>query len=107
MSDYGGALQEQLDVFGPDYDPEHKNHVYWAAKKYQDILDTNIDEWIEAEATIAKANRELSWRRVPQSQARDLLTALGITPEDTDDVIGVDGEPKWMPGDPDDGPILR
>ena len=26
--------------------------------------------------------------------------------EGTDEIIGVDGEPKWMPGDPDDGPIL-
>ena len=31
-----------------------------------------------------------------------IATHLGVG----DDIIGDDGEPKWMPGDPDDGPIV-
>ncbi len=40
--------------------------------------------------------------------AQDVVNvALGGTTEaDEGDVIGADGEPKWMPGDPDDGPIV-
>ena len=51
-----------------------------AARKYANLLNIDIDEWIEAEAQIAKANGELTWNRVHQSQARNLLlAALGVT----------------------------
>ncbi len=104
MSDLTDALKKTDRFFNEDL---HALAVVdEMARKYQRILDTDIDEWIEAEAQIAKANGELNWTRVHQWQARNLLAALGITPESIDDVIGADGEPKWMPGDPDDGPIL-
>ena len=53
-----------------------------AARKYQDLIDIDIDKWIEAEGQIAKTNGEMNWRRVHQSQARNLLTALDITEPD-------------------------
>ena len=45
--------------------------------------------------------------RTSDEAIRAIVAAALTRPGDTEDeIIGVDGEPKWMPGDPDDGPIL-
>ena len=102
-------LQEQLDVFGPDYDPEHKNHVYWAARKYQDIHPSRLHEWhilhVRAGSwslthplicdltNCAYQDQAETWRDQPDElgnyqwehePALESWTALDITSEDTE-----------------------
>jgi len=53
------------------------------------------DDWLSEEVAKQK-------RRDAEEMEQDVV----VVEDDPEEVIGADGEPKWMPGDPDDGPIV-
>ena len=53
------------------------------------------DDWLSGE--VEKQKRR---------DAEEMEQGVVVVEDDPEEVIGDDGEPKWMPGDPDDGPIV-